>query len=223
MRMKQLHGRQARWAIELSAYDFEISHRSGKSNPADAPSRRADYDTGESAASQLFPTLQRKLAAVGRIQAGLVAAPVIGRLVTSATGMRYPEWSSSDVEMELELEGPCGPSLPRIAAVQVTAGDGPYVERPGSIMNVIEELQLQDAFVKDLKEKLQGPKRTRSGGVATGWRIGKDGLLYKNSASCIRTAHCSSLMMPHCKHSSWTYTTTIRWRVILVWRKLMSC
>jgi hypothetical protein len=35
--------RQARWAMDLAGFDFEVEHRLGKTNPADGPSRRADY------------------------------------------------------------------------------------------------------------------------------------------------------------------------------------
>lgn len=62
MGVKQLNGRQARWATFLAAFDFVIEHRSGSSNPADAPSRRPDYDCEERAPSHLLPTLQEKLA-----------------------------------------------------------------------------------------------------------------------------------------------------------------
>jgi transposase InsO family protein len=59
---KRLNGRQARWSQELSAYDFEISHRPGKENPADGFSRRPDYmEQKIDSATQLLPTLQRKL------------------------------------------------------------------------------------------------------------------------------------------------------------------
>ncbi len=40
---KQLNRRQARWSLDLQKYDFVVVHRPGKTNPADAPSRRADY------------------------------------------------------------------------------------------------------------------------------------------------------------------------------------
>jgi hypothetical protein len=44
MTTKELNGRQARWAEELSDYDFRIEHIKGKENKvADALSRRADY------------------------------------------------------------------------------------------------------------------------------------------------------------------------------------
>lgn len=44
MTMKELNARQARWAEELSSYDFVIEHIKGKENKAaDALSRRPDY------------------------------------------------------------------------------------------------------------------------------------------------------------------------------------
>jgi reverse transcriptase-like protein len=44
MTTKELNGRQARWAEELSGFDFKIEHIKGKENKvADALSRRADY------------------------------------------------------------------------------------------------------------------------------------------------------------------------------------
>ena len=45
----------------LSGFDFEVKHRPGKSNPADGPSRRPDYQVQSACADTLLPTLQRKL------------------------------------------------------------------------------------------------------------------------------------------------------------------
>lgn len=42
---RTLTRRQARWAVVLSTIDFVIVHRPGKRNPADGPSRRADYQS----------------------------------------------------------------------------------------------------------------------------------------------------------------------------------
>jgi hypothetical protein len=43
MRQPRINGRQARWLIYLTPYDFIIRHRPGLQNPADGPSRRPDY------------------------------------------------------------------------------------------------------------------------------------------------------------------------------------
>lgn len=66
MTQKQLNRRQARWAERLAAFDFTIEYRTGKTNPADGPSRRPDYNTESfDHAKQLLPTLQRKLLVTG--------------------------------------------------------------------------------------------------------------------------------------------------------------
>ncbi|XMA14720.1 hypothetical protein WAI453_007511 [Rhynchosporium graminicola] len=56
MTTRTLTRRQARWAITLSTIDFEIIHRAGSKNPADAPSRRPDYTRDPRA--QAAPLLQ---------------------------------------------------------------------------------------------------------------------------------------------------------------------
>jgi len=60
-KQKSLNGRQARWAIALSAYDFQVIHRPGKSNPADAPSRRPDYAGETQTQDTWLPALREKL------------------------------------------------------------------------------------------------------------------------------------------------------------------
>jgi RNase H-like domain found in reverse transcriptase len=67
MKQPKINGRQARWLIYLSPYDFTIRHRPGKLNPADAPSRRPDYMAQPRADNwhhSLMPTLEAKLARV---------------------------------------------------------------------------------------------------------------------------------------------------------------
>ena len=43
MKQPRINGRQARWLIYLTPYDFIIRHRPGLLNPADGPSRRPDF------------------------------------------------------------------------------------------------------------------------------------------------------------------------------------
>jgi hypothetical protein len=61
-KVTKLNARQARWAELLAAYDFEIEYHPGRHNPADAPSRRRDYEAAQAEQDVgLLPTLQRKL------------------------------------------------------------------------------------------------------------------------------------------------------------------
>ncbi|KFY66624.1 hypothetical protein V496_01957, partial [Pseudogymnoascus sp. VKM F-4515 (FW-2607)] len=69
--------RQARWAQALLAYDFQISYRAGKTNPADRPLRRPDYEEEKGSQNVMLPTFRNKLQEA--IQAG--EAPQIGRVV----------------------------------------------------------------------------------------------------------------------------------------------
>jgi hypothetical protein len=47
MRQPKINGRQARWLVYLTPYDFIIKHRLGLLNPANGPSRRLDYKAQE--------------------------------------------------------------------------------------------------------------------------------------------------------------------------------
>ena len=74
MGQPSLNGRQARWAMKLSSFDFFISHRSGKTNPADAPSRRPDYKDENQTINKLLPTLQQKLATISSLANPILTA-----------------------------------------------------------------------------------------------------------------------------------------------------
>jgi hypothetical protein len=58
---RDLRGRLARWVYRLAAFDFDIEHRPGKTNPADPLSRRPDYMATEITYQDVLPTLQAKL------------------------------------------------------------------------------------------------------------------------------------------------------------------
>jgi len=63
MKQPRINGRQARWLVYLTPYDFIIYHRPGSQNPADAPSRRPDYLALDkpSGASLVKDTLAKRL------------------------------------------------------------------------------------------------------------------------------------------------------------------
>ncbi|KAK6212977.1 hypothetical protein QIS74_03097 [Colletotrichum tabaci] len=58
---RDLRGRLARWVYKLSAFDFDLEHRPGKTNPADGLSRRPDYMEGDVPYADVLPTLAQKL------------------------------------------------------------------------------------------------------------------------------------------------------------------
>ena len=62
MKQKKLNFKQARWALTLTVYDFEIFHRSKARNLANESSRRLDYEEISSLNIKLLSTLQNKLA-----------------------------------------------------------------------------------------------------------------------------------------------------------------
>jgi hypothetical protein len=67
---KKLSGRQARWAESLAEFDFVIEHRPGKSNPADGPSRRPDYQQAVNIVEdEMLPILQMKLRSLSAVTA----------------------------------------------------------------------------------------------------------------------------------------------------------
>lgn len=68
MRQPRLNGRQARWCMFLSPFHFIIKHRAGKTNPADGPSRRPDYEGEPITNRELLPDLQRKLVSTQAVE-----------------------------------------------------------------------------------------------------------------------------------------------------------
>ena len=62
MKQKKLNQRQARWALTLTVYDFEIFHKSKRTNFADESSKRSDYEETSTLNIKLLSSLQNKLA-----------------------------------------------------------------------------------------------------------------------------------------------------------------
>ena len=61
MKIKKLNQRQARWALKLAVYDFEIFHRFDSRNSTNESSRRLDYEDVCPLNTRLLFTLQNKL------------------------------------------------------------------------------------------------------------------------------------------------------------------
>lgn len=163
MGVKQLNGRQARWATFLAAFDFTIEHRSGSSNPADAPSRRPDYDSGERAPTHLLPTLQRKLA-VWKDEATL--EPLIQRFRAGEGLMRLAS--------EQHGNGPTDES-PIVRAVVNTAArhEDAFGDPDKDLASIILTLQQKDQAQIEILRKSE-----RGGSEDQAWSQ-KDGFWYR--------------------------------------------
>ena len=61
IKQKKLNFKQARWALTLTAYNFEIFHRFDKTNSTNESSKRFDYEKISSLNTRLLSTLQNKL------------------------------------------------------------------------------------------------------------------------------------------------------------------
>ena len=68
MKQKKLNQRQARWALTLTVYDFEIFYKSERTNFADESSRRSDYEKTSTLNIKLLSSLQSKLALLINMQ-----------------------------------------------------------------------------------------------------------------------------------------------------------
>ena len=83
MNTPRLQGRQARWCMTLSPFDFVIRHRAGKKNPADGPSRMMEAGSRDALDATLLNPLATRMATVevsGQSQAE--KATLAGRLDT---------------------------------------------------------------------------------------------------------------------------------------------
>ncbi|EDN03595.1 hypothetical protein HCAG_01460 [Histoplasma mississippiense (nom. inval.)] len=119
---KSLTGRQARWAELLSEYDFFIRYRPGRLNPADAPSRRPDYDIidgDEDPTKGPLPSLQKKLAAGGwgSLKLGNGAGKAAARLYTGGGELGSSQGTGTEGHELL---------VPRFAAIELAEDETVY-------------------------------------------------------------------------------------------------
>jgi hypothetical protein len=104
MTTKELNARQARWAEELSSYDFVIEHVKGKENVvADALSRRPDYEEAKQIdrSQQIFKEEQDKLVLNKKLKVGMIHVEAKDNLSEkmkeeTKEDDRYPELRISD-------------------------------------------------------------------------------------------------------------------------------
>jgi transposase InsO family protein len=173
MKLKKLNPRQARWATFLAAFDFEIEHRSGKTNPADAPSRRPDYASGEDTSSGLIPTLQAKLKLWDDGNQDDASSLLIRRVMATAARIETSNGVDPCTRRSSNLTAL---TLPRIAAVSLARGEEPYLP---PTQDVVEAVRLLQRTHPKWIANLATAKRRRNAAVTY---TTTDGLLYKGKA-----------------------------------------
>lgn len=184
MRQPKLNGRQARWCLSLTPFDFTIKHRPGKVNPADGPSRRWLPEDDE---VDLTLPLRQRLATgtqspdqrSARVQ--LLAAGIQSLTVTDLTSSIHtfdPEVDEEESVGRTDWEELGRARLvPRTQVQTACASEKAYQAEAGEdLKELIERLQDGD---------LETQRRKRAVEVATpgpkGWSIGPEGLMrFKN-------------------------------------------
>ena len=193
MKQTALSQRQARWALLLAAYDFEIFHRPGKTNPADGPSRRPDYEGTSALNTKLLPTLQNKLAlsstedeipvAQSRRDGPESLSPPFPVYTPDAVRAVVDETSSASIRGQI-LSG-LAPMF-QLAGVAViiprkdvrAMPEDPYEEPQRSMKSLIKELQANDTWAQEFCGKESAlPKRRRR---SKAWSVDSEGLVRNN-------------------------------------------
>ncbi|PQM43474.1 hypothetical protein VC83_09660 [Pseudogymnoascus destructans] len=171
METTALTRRQARWAQALSAYDFQISYRAGKTNPADGPSRRPDYEEEKGSQNVMLPTLRNKLQKA--IQAGEEALQM-RRVVADLqeVGTTLGEDQSKDTKSP-------GLVVPRVMVAAMAQGESAYSATAEPLADLIKTLQAADELAVH-RAREAGPAWAKG---SSGWRVDDAGILrFKGAA-----------------------------------------
>lgn len=146
-----LNRRQARWALLLGEYDFEIKYRAGTLNPADGPSRRPDYE-GEQLDDTCLPTLQRKLRNVA------VASMNLDHEEDRSWAEEMSEDELPDIDSQV-VDDAEKQTMRREEARQLCENENPYEDPSKLLLEKIGEIQKEDKECilrrKLLREKAQ--------------------------------------------------------------------
>ena len=179
--IQKLNPRQARWAMFLSGFDFDMFHRPGAKNPADGPSRRPDYFTENTQVHVLLPTLQAKLAIVqnARVEAESGASGSTTEEISEIAG-ETPADRICNAAMPNPVAGATGciQCVPRSTArvlLNETADSD-----PGSFSDMIVQAQQRDTFASSRIAAVSRDNRKRRGGKSCAWRLDENGVLRYN-------------------------------------------
>jgi transposase InsO family protein len=188
MTQPRLNGRQARWCMFLTPYDFTIQHRAGKRNPADAPSRRPDYAVVDASDPDYLAKLREKMAmeppaVVHQLKRGEMPLwEEISRVLRpehSAESQAIP-WSEPDGWAGVFALVATGKTrrITRAEAREAARMDEAYMEQPSlDLREMIVRAQEDDPELRRIKRAVEQGNPQR---IDDAWGVGNTGaLLYK--------------------------------------------
>lgn len=196
---RKLNGRQARWAERLADFDFTIEYRTGKTNPADGPSRRPDHQGSEpyqveEGGEESLPSLYQKLRMATIVkwdqQEKGKNKPRTGDVLGLDHRSNMQEsWAKDRCNQQqgvpyvhdvADATG-CKQYVSRKTAIAVLSSQTVFGDVTESIHDVLQRLQSTDAFVfNKTYEKI--PTRTTFGSKSQ-WLMDAKGLLrYRGAA-----------------------------------------
>jgi hypothetical protein len=173
MKQPKLNGRQARWCLALTPFDFVIKHRAGKSNPADGPSRRwlpSDHEV------DLISPLSRRMASES--QTTDHRSVMVQSLTVSALTSNIPHFEENedrDESVGATDWGELGRArrLPDAQVRPACASEQAYLAEAGTdLKELVGQLQGEDPETQRRKTAVQS-----STPGFKGWSIGPEGLL----------------------------------------------
>ena len=197
-------GRVTRWYHYLSAYDFTVHHRPGKSNPADAPSRRPDYEETREV-ENVLPSLLRKLQLSE-------ARPTVASVIATCNVALTTEFGRHTDEVFTECRRGSGGSpavdrrdsgetsntrlpqrIPRRAAQALVTEAFTAEACPERLTVILREAQREDGLARSKRSRLEpgavvDPHVTRARssrpadmrGREVGWNVQNDLLHFRN-------------------------------------------
>ena len=174
--VQKLNPRQARWAIFLGGFDFNIVHRQGKKNPADGPSRRPDYYTENTEVIKWLPTLQNKIANVGIVGVDSGASGSTSEEISEAAGETPVErMCNADILNPVAGTVEYTQLVPRKEARVLLSETANGDARPW--MKLLQDAQQRCTFAQKRVAALSADERPSNAGKSLNWRLDAEGLL----------------------------------------------
>jgi hypothetical protein len=171
MRQPKLNGRQARWLMYLTPFNFLIRHRSGKNNPADGPSRKTGSSQEDAPGIELLVPFRQRFATVSALsvkdlcvqksqfepdETSSRESPELSTRIASnpeGSGTESDDWSAW---WELHRDR----SVSAAVLSQVRVEERPYSDDPSvDLLETIQRLQTEDPETQRRKEAIQAKSK----------------------------------------------------------------